>query len=104
MKNVRTVFVGRRTMLRLACAATAAIPLLGLKGRTQAIASGVSDPDRGEDGRHVCTTADCAPYVYDPVVGNPAQGVAPGTPFAALPEGWRCPSCGSGVDAFVPVA
>ncbi|MCB9947962.1 MAG: rubredoxin [Rhodospirillaceae bacterium] len=57
----------------------------------------------GDDTRYVCTTADCAPYVYDPALGNPAQGVPAGTPFAALPDSWRCPNCGSAKHAFIPL-
>ena len=50
----------------------------------------------GDDGR--IATADrleCGIcwWVYDPAAGDPAAHVAPGTPFAALPEQWRCPSC-----------
>jgi rubredoxin len=33
-------------------------------------------------------------YVYDPAVGDPDNGVAPGTPFAEIPEDWVCPQCG----------
>ena len=39
-------------------------------------------------------------YVYDPVVGDPDNGVAAGTSFDALPEDWVCPVCGLGKDAF----
>ena len=37
----------------------------------------------------------CGPcgYVYDPAVGDPDSGIAPGTPFEDLPEGWVCPIC-----------
>jgi flavorubredoxin/rubredoxin len=37
----------------------------------------------------------CKPcgWIYDPAVGDPRSGIAPGTPFAALPETWRCPLC-----------
>lgn len=31
--------------------------------------------------------------VYDPDVGDPRREVPPGTPFARLPEVWRCPRC-----------
>ncbi|HMD73331.1 MAG TPA: rubredoxin [Steroidobacteraceae bacterium] len=31
--------------------------------------------------------------VYDPAEGDPVAQVAPGTPFAALPENWTCPNC-----------
>ena len=30
---------------------------------------------------------------YDPAYGDPLGEVAPGTAFAALPPGWRCPVC-----------
>lgn len=42
-------------------------------------------------------------YRYDPAVGDPAHGVAPGTPFAELPATWTCPRCGAGKDEFMPV-
>ncbi len=35
----------------------------------------------------------CCGYIYDPAVGDPENGVAPGTPFADLPEDWVCPWC-----------
>jgi rubredoxin len=31
--------------------------------------------------------------VYDPAAGDPLAQVAPGTPFAELPEHWVCPGC-----------
>lgn len=44
----------------------------------------------------------CEPcgYVYDPEVGDPDNGIAPGTPFEELPEDWVCPICGLGKDVF----
>jgi len=39
-------------------------------------------------------------YEYDPRVGDPENGVTPGTPWEFLPEGWVCPVCGLGKDAF----
>jgi rubredoxin len=42
--------------------------------------------------RYVCTI--CG-YVYDPIRGDPAQGIAPGTKFEDLPASWKCPGCGS---------
>ena len=46
---------------------------------------------------YVCTV--CG-YVYDPAVGDEDNGVAPGTPFEAIPEEWVCPLCGAGKDQF----
>jgi rubredoxin len=39
-------------------------------------------------------------YVYDPAEGDKENGVAPGTPFEDLPDGWVCPQCGMGKDMF----
>ncbi len=33
-------------------------------------------------------------YVYDPELGDPDSGIAPGTPFEDLPDDWVCPECG----------
>ena len=38
-------------------------------------------------------------YVYDPAVGDPDHGVAPGTPWEQIPEDWECPICGMGIIA-----
>ena len=42
-------------------------------------------------------------YIYDLAVGDPENGVQPGTPFEELPYDWVCPVCGEGKEAFVPV-
>ncbi len=39
-------------------------------------------------------------YIYDPAQGDPTQGIAPGTPFEALPTDWKCPKCKKGKDVF----
>lgn len=39
-------------------------------------------------------------YDYDPEVGDPDNGVAPGTPWEDVPDDWACPICGAGKDAF----
>jgi flavin reductase (DIM6/NTAB) family NADH-FMN oxidoreductase RutF/rubredoxin len=39
-------------------------------------------------------------YVYDPVKGDPDNGVAPGTKFEDLPETWTCPVCGADKSKF----
>lgn len=39
-------------------------------------------------------------YIYDPEVGDPENGIAPGTAFEKLPDGWVCPVCGAEKDAF----
>lgn len=40
--------------------------------------------------------------IYDPVLGDPDSGIAPGTPFEAIPDDWHCPICGATKKLFVP--
>ena len=42
-------------------------------------------------------------YVYDPAEGDMENGVAAGTTFEELPDGWVCPICGVGKDLFEQV-
>ncbi len=42
-------------------------------------------------------------YIYDPEVGDPDSGIAPGTAFENIPDDWECPVCGVGKDEFEPV-
>ncbi len=39
-------------------------------------------------------------WVYDPAVGDPDGGIAPGTPFEKIPDTWVCPMCGAGKSDF----
>jgi rubredoxin len=39
-------------------------------------------------------------YRYDPVKGDPDNGIAPGTAFEDLPNDFECPVCGLPKDAF----
>ncbi len=39
-------------------------------------------------------------YTYDPAVGDPDNGIAPGTKFEDLPADWVCPACGVPKDNF----
>lgn len=41
-------------------------------------------------------------YVYDPVVGDPDGGIAPGTAFEDIPDDWTCPMCGVTKADFEP--
>jgi rubredoxin len=50
--------------------------------------------------KYKCTGCE---YVYDPVKGDIANGVQPGTAFQDIPDTWVCPDCGLGKDAFEPV-
>jgi rubredoxin len=42
-------------------------------------------------------------YIYDPALGDPDNGVKPGTSFEDIPDDWVCPDCGVGKDSFEPV-
>ncbi|MGI6491126.1 MAG: High molecular weight rubredoxin [Firmicutes bacterium] len=48
-------------------------------------------------GKYVCKI--CG-YVYDPAVGDPDGGVAPGTAFEDIPDDWVCPVCGAAKSEF----
>ncbi len=39
-------------------------------------------------------------YVYEPVAGDPDDGIEAGTAFEDLPDDWVCPVCGVGKDQF----
>ena len=39
-------------------------------------------------------------YEYNPEVGDPDNGIAPGTKFEDLPADYICPMCGAGKDEF----
>lgn len=41
--------------------------------------------------KYVC---DVCGYVYDPALGDPDNGVQPGTEFEDIPDTWVCPECG----------
>lgn len=39
-------------------------------------------------------------YVYDPEIGDPDNGIEPGTAFDELPDTWVCPLCGVSKEDF----
>ena len=41
-------------------------------------------------------------YVYDPAVGDPNAGIAPGTAFEDLQNDWFCPVCSVTKQDFEP--
>ena len=49
--------------------------------------------------KYVCSV--CG-YVYDPIVGDVDSGLAAGTMFDEIPDGWVCPVCGVTKDMFEP--
>ena len=46
--------------------------------------------------RYVCPCG----YVYDPEIGDPDNGIAPGTPWEEVPDSWVCPVCSIGKEGF----
>ncbi len=42
-------------------------------------------------------------WEYDPAMGDPDNGIAPGTDFEELPDDFVCPLCGVGKDMFSEV-
>jgi len=42
-------------------------------------------------------------YTYHPEMGDPENGIAPGTAFEDLPDTWVCPSCGAEKKLFEPL-
>ena len=55
----------------------------------------VTDATRLECG--ICWT------VYDPAEGDAVAQIAPGTPFAALPDEWHCPNCDAPKAKFMAI-
>lgn len=47
--------------------------------------------------RYIC---DLCGWEYDEAVCDPENGIAPGTKFEDLPDGFACPLCGAGKAAF----
>jgi rubredoxin len=39
--------------------------------------------------------------VYDEALGNPIDGLAPGTRFEDIPESWICPNCGADKSSYI---
>jgi flavin reductase (DIM6/NTAB) family NADH-FMN oxidoreductase RutF/rubredoxin len=54
-------------------------------------------PSTSAAARYVCSV--CG-YVYDPIKGDPDNGVPPGTKFEDLPQSWTCPVCGADKSKF----
>lgn len=50
--------------------------------------------------KYVC---DVCGWGYDPEKGYPEGSIAPGTPWEAVPEDFRCPLCGVGKEQFSQV-
>ncbi|WP_439183452.1 flavin reductase [Carboxylicivirga taeanensis] len=60
----------------------------------------LKDTPQTHEGRYKCMA--CG-YIYDPALGDPEAGIAPGTSFDDLPHDWTCPTCGSPKSMFEPL-
>ena len=47
--------------------------------------------------KYVC---DVCGYIYDEEIGDPDNGIEPGTKWEDVPEDFVCPLCGVGKDQF----
>ena len=47
--------------------------------------------------KYVC---DACGWEYDEALGDPENGIAPGTKFESLPKDFVCPACGVGKEDF----
>ncbi len=47
--------------------------------------------------KYIC---DVCGYVYDEELGDPDNGIAPGTTWEELPDDFVCPLCGVGKEDF----
>lgn len=86
--------LSRRAVIRFAVAVAAAGVLAPLARRVALAA----DPRLGQLWR--CSSSECPGYEYDPMLGDPDSGIAPGTAFQDLSADWYCPRCGAGKVEF----
>ncbi len=47
--------------------------------------------------KYICTVCN---YVYDEELGEPENGIAPGTKWENVPDDYQCPLCGVGKEYF----
>lgn len=80
-------------------AALAGIPELVRSLLGSSVKETVAAPTADASQMHKYQCGPCG-YVYDPDKGDPDNGIAPGTPFEALPDNWRCPVCGVSKNMF----
>ncbi len=70
--------------------------------------SGSADPEKmkssEETNKKSAYTCSVCGYTYHPEEGDPSSGIPPGTPFADLPEDYRCPVCNAGKELFNPAS
>ena len=60
----------------------------------------VTQNETGKEGEHMKYVCDVCGWIYDEAVGDPENGIAPGTKFEDLPEDFVCPLCGVDKEQF----
>lgn len=65
--------------------------------------SGTYGGDDGKIGTSTRLECKICWHVYDPAEGDAFWQVAPGTPFAALPDHWTCPNCDGAKKDFIVI-
>ncbi len=60
---------------------------------------GIAPPAKVTTNKWICRQ--CS-MIYDPTLGDPDSGIAPGTAFEDIPADWVCPICGASKKTFVP--
>jgi rubredoxin len=65
----------------------------------------LAEPDTSNVGKRSAVIYQCkhCKTVYVPLLGDEAQGIAPGTSFETLPSSFNCPLCEASKEAFVEV-
>jgi len=58
------------------------------------------EPEGNTAESMICTVCQ---WVYDPAIGEPMQGVEPGTTWSDVPESFLCPGCALGKSVFDPL-
>lgn len=62
-----------------------------------------AEPDKQNTQRIVYQCRHCS-TIYDDIVGDAENGIAPNTPFSQVPDSFHCQLCDAGKAAFVAVA
>ena len=56
----------------------------------------------GQDSEPVLTECRICWHRYDPATGDELGQIPAGTPFADLPDDWRCPECDADKGHYLP--
>ena len=62
--------------------------------------AGVSSAAVARPKKYRCLVCE---HIYDPAVGDPDSGIAPGTAFEDIADDWMCPDCGATKADFEPI-